>query len=107
MVIRQYPYQLEIMVQQPDTVDGNGATIPGSKDWVFVCSCRDEAGNGKKVVREDGVVYDYSFLIQCPRGIEPVADGTFIRVLNSIGNVRCKGQVVHARKDQLHTRIWV
>lgn len=107
-MIRQYPYTLQVIIQVPDTQDPNtGSIIPGSSSWIDVCKCRDEAGSGKRVTLSDGNVYEYQFLVQCPRGIEALIPGSKIRIIDSAENVRCQGSVSYSRKDQLHTRIWV
>ena len=105
-MVKQYAYQLEVL-SIPDTVfDEKGNIIPPVETWNLVANCRDESGHGKKVTMADGLSYDYSFLVQLPKGVEAVEVGKRVRVL-SVDHVRCEGVVIYSRKDQLHTRLWV
>lgn len=106
MVVKQYPYTLEMLVQTGGGYDEAGNPIPSSEGWETVCNCRDEAGNGKKVTLSDNLVHEYSFLVQCPKGTPSIQKGTTIRVKEG-DEVRCQGEVIYSRKDQLHTRLWV
>lgn len=105
-MVRQYPYTLQQQIVSGGGKDDNGNYTAPSNNWVDICYCRDEHGNGKKVTLTDGNSYEYSFLIQLPRGTEPLAPGTKVRVMDN-NEVRAIGDVVHSRKDQLHSRIWV
>lgn len=105
-MVAQYPYTLEVLVLSGGGYDNAGNPIDPTESWQVVSKCRDEAGNGKKVSLTDNSVYEYAFLIQLPRGVEAVEAGTKVRVVNRT-EVRCSGDVVYSRKDQLHSRIWV
>lgn len=105
-MVVQYPYILEMLVRSGGGYDNAGNPIPSFEDWVSVGKCRDEAGNGKKVTLSDNTVHEYSFLVQCPKGTPAIEKGTTIRIME--GNIiRCQGEVIYSRKDQLHTRLWV
>ena len=105
-MVKQYPYQLEVL-SIPETVfDEKGNIIPAVETWNSIANCRDESGHGKKVTMADGLSYDYSFLVQLPKGVEAVEVGKTVRVLSD-GETRCQGVVIYSRKDQLHTRLWV
>lgn len=105
-MITQYPYQLQVLTQGESVQDANGDWVTPATVWIDYCKCRDEAGNGKYVKGVDGNDYLFSFLIQMPKGIEPISSGTQIRIMNG-SDVRQSGKVLFSRKDQLHTRSWI
>lgn len=107
MAVKQYPYTLQVLVQTPAYQDENGNWIPGTEQWVEHSKCRDEAGKGNKIIGEDGNEYDYSFLVQMPKGTAKLNSGNQIKVLTKNLVQRATGTIIYSRKDQLHTRAWV
>jgi hypothetical protein len=105
MVASQYPYVLQVLLLTGNTQDADGNYIPQTETWTNLCRCRDESGNGKSISTVDGEIYPYSFLIQMPKGVDPLAPGTQVRVMDG-STVRATGKVVYSRKDQLHSRAW-
>lgn len=105
-MVVQYPYILQVLFLTGSTQDANGNYQEQTETWANYCRCRDEAGAGKKVTTVDGNVHDYSYLIQMPRGVEAIAPGTMVQVMQG-SEVRAKGKVIYSRKDQMHSRIWV
>ena len=104
-MVSQYPYILQVL-SITGTKDENGNWIAGTENWINLTRCRDEAGSGKKVTGIDGSSHDYSFLIQMPQGVEAIAAGTKVRVVDGAA-VRATGLVIYSRKDQFHSRVWV
>lgn len=105
-MVRQYPYILQSLTIADGGPDQDGNYQPATETWSDVCICRDEAGNGKKLTLADGSVHEYSYLVQMPKGTEPIDSGTKIRVMDG-GEIRATGEVLYSRKDQLHSRLWV
>lgn len=106
-MIKQYPYQLEVLLTVDNGTDPNGNNLPPSDDWTFLCNCRDEAGNGRLINGVDGQAIAFSFLIQMPKGVDAIEEGSKVRVIDESGAIRCEGSVIYSRKDQLHSRAWV
>jgi len=105
-MISQYPYILQVLFLTGGGTDENGNPISPSETWVNLTRCRDEAGNGRLITTVDGQQHQYSFLVQMPKGVEAVALGSQIRVVDGV-EVRATGKVVYSRKDQMHSRLWV
>lgn len=104
--MKQYPYILEVLYLSGGGQDADGNAIEPTKNWLALARCRDEAGNGKSVATQDGIVHQFSFLVQLPKGVEAFKAGTQIRVKDG-AEIRCLGSVIYSRKDQFHTRLWV
>ncbi|MDV3585528.1 hypothetical protein CMU68_10020 [Elizabethkingia anophelis] len=104
-----YPYKILVLVETESTRDEEtGTWIPGSQDWIDFGKCRDELnGGGAKITGTDQTVYEYSWLIQCPKTINKIDFGAKIKVIDKNGNVRANGSVLNFCPEQLHTRIWV
>ncbi len=105
-MVVQYPYTLEVLNLIDGGQDAEGNILKPTEEWVKVCNCRDEAGNGKKITLTDNSIHEFAFLVQMPKGTTAIEPGRTIRVLDGL-NVRCTGKVVYSRKDQLHSRLWV
>ncbi|MBA4852075.1 hypothetical protein [Emticicia sp. BO119] len=103
----QYPYTLQKLVVPASTQDAQGNFIAGVSEWVDVSPCRNEDGSQKKYPKDDGSYLSATHLIQCPMGVLALAAGEQIRVIETGGLVRLKGEVVYCDKGKFHTRIWV
>lgn len=102
----QYPYILQICVISPSIQDENGNYTGGAEAWVNLCRCRDEAGKGKAVTDSDNVKHEYTLLIQKPVNVEPISNGTKVRVVDG-STTRAEGSVIYSRKDKFHSRTWI
>jgi len=107
MVVRQYPYTLQVLQLTGGGFDGDGNPIPSTEEYVNHSKCRDEANLGGNVINlVDGTAHVFESLVQLPKGTGPVEVGKSIRVME--GNVvRVKSTVKRFQKDQMHSRLWV
>ena len=94
--------------------DSNGDRIPPAAEWVYHCPCREETnGKGEVIVTADRKEYRFHSLVQIPRGIQPIPQGTAIKVLEPMGRiieedyVRLSGTCAKFDPGKLHCRMWV
>ncbi|CAG5072873.1 hypothetical protein DYBT9623_04413 [Dyadobacter sp. CECT 9623] len=107
MVVRQYPYTLQVLQLTGGGFDGDGNPIPSIEEYVEYANCRDEANSGGNQINlVDGSAHVFDSLIQLPKGPLPIDVGSRIRVMEE-NVVRVKGTVKRFQKDQLHSRLWV
>jgi len=109
MGIKLYPYQLEVFVSGESVYnEDTGEWEVSESKWTVWSKCRDEvAGSGAKINTEDGEVYEYGWMVYCPKNTPKIDKGTKVRVTDSEGNLRAEKSVIRFSKDQLHCRIWL
>lgn len=109
-MVRQYPYRLFIFAQGNVSEQSTDLSFPAAinNEWSYHCKCRDEQNTNTNTVGSvDGIHYNYSYLIQLPKGSPEIQVGDQVKVLDCDGNERCNGIVQMYKKDQLHSRIWL
>ncbi|PVH26302.1 hypothetical protein [Sphingobacterium corticibacter] len=93
----------------PVTDELGNITFPESETKTIERSCRAESNtvDGRKVV-EDGVNYDYSYLVFTDVEIESLPVNTSVDIFDDLkGEVFGKGVVVKFERGQRVTRIWL
>ena len=98
--------------------NGNEAHQDGDGNWVqpdaaepeMVSICREETnGRGNEIQVGNGVFFKYSSLIQMPKGVKQILEGSTVFVSNDQAgsDVRIKGTVLKFDSGQLHCRMWL
>lgn len=96
-------------ITEPVVDDDGDITFPPSSTKTIERSCRAESNtvDGRRVV-EDGVNYDYSYLVFTDTGIDYLPIGTKVNITVDLNSeVFGKGEVVKFERGQRVTRIWL
>ncbi|MFD2597329.1 hypothetical protein ACFSQ3_00075 [Sphingobacterium corticis] len=101
--------EIKTSASGPVTDEHGKITFPESETKKVERSCRAESNtvDGRTVV-EDGVNYDYSYLVFTDIEIESLPVNTSVEILDDLrGDVFGKGVVVKFERGQRVTRIWL
>lgn len=104
--MNQYPDSILITTASSGSQNASGIWTAGASG-TQTFSCRAEVnGTGRKVVGDDGVLIDYSFLVFMPITSVVIAPGSSF-VLTALTNGTISGTVKRASNGQLNSRLWL
>lgn len=107
----QYPHYLfAVTTSNESKQDKDGYWIEGSSSTIFISKCREETdGRGLEAKIADGTYHKISAVIQMPKTVPQISQGTQVFVSNDKGgsNVRIAGVCLKFDKGLFHTRLWI
>ena len=111
-MVRQYPHYLFAVKCEIEAYkDGGGNWVqPDDATPEMVSMCREETnGKGTQIQVAGGTFHVFASLVQLPKGVPVVADGTTVFVSNDPDgmDVRIKGTALKFDNGQLHSRLWL